>query len=155
MWDRGRGTARVHLSAIEFRKQMTHPSRPPGITVLGLFFGFGALMSGLAAVMLLFPESVLEPLWRLNARAREGFAAMGWWGVLLMAAVCLACGMAALGVLRCQRWGYWIALAILSINLAGDAANAVIAHDWHTLVGLPIGGAMIVYLVMKRNTFTA
>ena len=133
---------------------MTHPIRPPGITALGLFFGFGTVMSGLAAVMLLFPGSVLEPLWRLNSHARESFAAMGLWGVLLMATVCLACGMAALGVLRCQRWGYWMALAILSLNLAGDTANAVIAHDWHTLVGLPIGGAMLVYLLTKRNVFT-
>lgn len=133
---------------------MTHPSRPHGITALGLFFVFGAVMSGLAAVMLLSPGSALEPLWRLNSCAREGFAAMGLWGVLLMVTVCLVCGMAALGVLRCRRWGYWMALAILSINLAGDTANAVIAHDWHTLVGLPIGGAMIVYLLSKRNAFT-
>ncbi len=133
---------------------MTYPIRPPGITALGLFFGFGAAMSGLAAVMLLSPGSVLEPLWRLNSRAREVFAVMGLWGVLLMATVCLACCMAALGVLRCRRWGYWMALAILGINLAGDTANAVIAHDWHTLAGLPIGGAMVVYLLIKRNAFT-
>lgn len=133
---------------------MTRPIRPSGITALGFFFGFGAVMSGLASVMLLSPGGVLEPLWRLNSRAREGFAAMGLWAVLLMVTVCLACGMAALGVLRGRRWGYWMALAILSINLAGDTANTVIKHDWHTLVGLPIGGAMIVYLLSKRNAFT-
>ena len=132
---------------------MTPPIRPPGITVLGLFFVFGTVMSGLAAVMLLSPGSVLEPLWRLNSRAREGFAAMGLWAVLLMVTVCLACGMAALGVLCCRRWGYWTALAILSINLAGDAANAAVARLAH-LVGAPIGGAMIAYLLSKRNAFT-
>jgi uncharacterized membrane protein (DUF2068 family) len=110
-------------------------------------------MSGLAAVTLLFPGSVLEPLWRLNPRARDGFAAMGSWAVLLMVLVCVACGMAALGLQRCKRWGYWMALFILTINLAGDTANAVIAHDWRTLMGLPIGGAMIVYLLTKRSAF--
>jgi hypothetical protein len=133
---------------------MTHSIRPPGVTALGLFFVFGAVMSGLAAVMLLSPGSVLEPLWRLNSRARGGFAVMGLWGALLMATVCLACGVTTLGLLRCRRWGYWMALAILSINLAGDTANAVIARDWHTLVGLPIGGAMIAYLLTRRNAFT-
>ncbi len=64
---------------------MTYPSRPPGITALCFFFLFGTVMSGLAAVMLLFPGSVLEPLWRLNPRARKGFAAMGLWAVLPMA----------------------------------------------------------------------
>jgi hypothetical protein len=78
---------------------------------------------------------------------------MGLWSVLLMAVVCVACGMAALGLRRCKRWGYWTALSILTINLAGDTANAVIAHDWRTLMGLPIGGAMIVYLLTKRSAF--
>jgi len=48
---------------------MTHPSRPSGITALSTFFLFGTVISGLAAVMLLFPGSVLEPLWRLNPHA--------------------------------------------------------------------------------------
>ena len=132
---------------------MTYPSRPLGITALSFFFVFGAVMSGLAAVMLVFPGSALELLWRLNPRAREGFAAMGLWAVLLMAGVCVACATAALGLRRCRRWGYWAALAILSINLAGDTTNALIAHDWRTLIGLPIGGAMIAYLLTKRSAF--
>jgi hypothetical protein len=37
--------------------------RPPGITALALFFVFGTVMSGLTAVMLSFPRSVIEPLW--------------------------------------------------------------------------------------------
>jgi hypothetical protein len=136
-------------------KQMSHPSRPFGIVALAFFFLFGTIMSGLAAVMLLFPGSVIEPLWRLNPRARGGFAAMGLWAVLLMVAVCLACATAAFGLLRCKRWGYWTAVAILSINLAGDMANAVIAHDRRTLIGLPIGGAMVVYLLAKRSAFSS
>jgi hypothetical protein len=40
---------------------MSHPSRSPGIIVLSLFFVFGTIMSGLAAVMLLFPGSLFEP----------------------------------------------------------------------------------------------
>ncbi len=132
---------------------MTPTSRPAGITALSLFFLFGAFMSGLAAVTLLFPGSVLEPLWRLNPRAHEGFAVMGLWAVAMMAAVSVACATAALGLRRRKRWGYWTALAILSINLAGDLTNAVVTHDWRTLIGLPIGGAMIVYLLTKRSAF--
>jgi hypothetical protein len=93
---------------------MTCPSRPPGISVLGFFFLFGTVMSGLAGLMLLFPGSILEPLWRLNPRARESFAAMGLWAALLMAMVCVACGMAALGLRRCKRWGYWTAHSAFS-----------------------------------------
>ena len=134
---------------------MSHPNRPIGITALCLFFVFGTVMSGLAAVMLLIPGSVLEPLWRLNPRAREGLVAMGGWAVLLMAVVCVACGSAALGLRNCKPWGCWMALTILIINLAGDLLNVVIAHDSRTLLGLPIGGAMVVYLLTKRRIFVA
>jgi hypothetical protein len=132
---------------------MINRGRPLGITALSLFFVFGFAMSGLAAVMLLFPGSALEPLWRLNPRAREGFAGMGAWAVLLMGAVCVACATAALGLWRGTRWGYWTALAILSVNLAGDTLNVFIARDWRTLIGLPIGGTMIAYLVSRRRWF--
>ncbi len=133
---------------------MIYRTRPAGITVISLFFVFGTLMSGLAGVMLLFPGSVLEPLWRLNPHAREGFALIGPPAVLLMAVVCLACATAARGLWRCTRWGYWTALAILTINLAGDSANVLIARDWRTLIGLPIGGLMIWYLLREKHVFS-
>ena len=130
--------------------------RPPGITVLSLFFVFGALMSGLAVFLLLFfPGSVLESIWQLNPQAHEGFAAMGPWAVLLMMAVCVACILAAVGLWRCARWGFWTALAILSINLAGDTTNALVTGDKRALIGLPIGGLMIWYLLRKKRLFGA
>ena len=130
-----------------------HANRPVGIAGLSLFFLFGATMSALAVVMLLVPGSAIEPLWQLNPRAREGFANMGIWAILLMAVVSAACATAALGLWRCRVWGYWTALLILSINLIGDTANALVTRDWRTLIGLPIGSAMLVYLMAKRRVF--
>jgi hypothetical protein len=110
-------------------------------------------MSGLAATMLLFPGSALDELWRVNPHAREGFTAMGAWAVLLMSVVCLACATAAIGLWRCARSGYFTALTILGINLTGDSLNAVMLHDWRTLIGLPVGGLMIWFLVKNRSVF--
>jgi uncharacterized membrane protein (DUF2068 family) len=132
---------------------MTLRKGSPGITALSLFFVFGAVTSGLAAVMLLFPGSVLEPIWRLNPRAHESFAAIGICAVVLMVVVCLTCVAAALGLWRCKRWGLGMAITILSINLIGDLANALIAGDWRTLIGLPIGAVMIAYLLRKQRAF--
>jgi uncharacterized membrane protein (DUF2068 family) len=132
---------------------MTPPARPLGITALSLFFAFGALMSGLTVFLLLFPGTVLDSVWRLNPRAHEGFATMGSWTVLLMAVVCLGCVVAAVGLWRCTRWGLWTALTILSVNLAGDTTNAIVTGDKRTLIGLPIGGLMIWYLLRKRRLF--
>lgn len=126
---------------------MNTPSRPVAVTAISLFFFFGTLMSGLAALLLLFPGSRLDALWRVNPRGHEGFAAMGGWAIVLMLTVCAACLVAAVGLWRCRRWGAFIAIAILGINILGDTVNAVVAHDRRTLIGLPIGGAMIIYLL--------
>jgi hypothetical protein len=40
-----------------------------------------------------------------------------------------------------------LAIGILAVNLAGDSMNAIFRHDLRTLIGLPIGGLMIWYLM--------
>ena len=127
--------------------------RPVGITILSLFFVFGTLASGLAAVMLIMPATSIDVLWRLNPHAHEGFVAMGHWSVLLMSTVCVACAGAAWGLWRCRLWGCWTATSILSVNLLGDAINAFLLRDWRTLIGLPIAGLMIAYLMWRRSIF--
>jgi hypothetical protein len=93
--------------------------RPLGVTALGVFFGAGAIISFASEVSLLWPAGPLEPMWRINPRARAGFAAMGPWALVLLAAVCIACASSALGLWRGRRWGHRIAIAVLSINLVG------------------------------------
>jgi hypothetical protein len=63
-----------------------------------------------------------------------------------MAVVGTSCGAAAIGLFRGARWGRVLGLVILFANLVGDAANAILRHDYRALIGIPIGGVMIVYL---------
>lgn len=78
---------------------------------------------------------------------------MGDWAILLMMIVCGACAIAARGLWRLGRGGYWAAVVILTMNLLGDTGNALVLHDWRTLIGLPIGGFMLWYLIRKRDVF--
>jgi hypothetical protein len=128
-------------------------SRPTGVSILACFFVFGGLASALTTLILLVPGTPTDQLWRLNPRAREGLVPLGRAAVVLMGAVCLACFVAALGLWRLRRWGYWTAMVILAINLLGDATNALVTGDWRTLIGVPIAGAMILYLWRKRQYF--
>jgi hypothetical protein len=121
-----------------------------------VFFFFGAVMSGSAALLLGFPGSKLDAIWQLNPAAGDELSNMGAWAIALMGAVCFACAFAAAGVWRGARWGHRLAIGILVVNLLGDAASAIIRSDPRTLIGLPIGGAMIAYLLSRRvrNFFT-
>jgi len=127
--------------------------RPPAITAISLFFVFGATMSGLAALMLLFPHSPLTPLWRLNPDAGVQLGQLGALGIFSMAAVSTSCVVAALGLWRLRDWGFKAALYMLAVNLLGDLLTALVRHDGRTLIGLPIAGAMIFYLVRCRALF--
>jgi hypothetical protein len=127
--------------------------RPTGLTALGIFFALGALVAGLAALSLLHPGSVLEPMWRLNPRARAGFASRDGWAIPLLVLVSASCAGAAVGIWRGRPWGYWLSVGIFAVHLAGDVLNALLGVEPRALIGVPIVAALLVYL--RREAVSA
>ena len=122
---------------------------PLGIKLLVIFFAAGALICSLVMLALAFPGGMLEPIWRLRPDARAEFQDIGTWAIGLMAAVGAACGLSAFGLARRAEWGRRLAIGVLTVNLVGDAFNAVFRGDLRTLIGMPIGGLMIWYLASE------
>lgn len=120
--------------------------------LLVIFFAAGALICLVTMLALAFPGGFLEPVWRLRLEARTEFQKIGNWSVLLMAVVGAACGFAAVGLAKNAEWGRRLSIVVLTVNLVGDSLNALLRHDARTLIGLPIGGQMILYLVKKRRS---
>ncbi|MEO5625015.1 MAG: hypothetical protein ABIQ70_03270 [Dokdonella sp.] len=128
-----------------------HPiRRPAGVTALGLFFIFGTLMSGLSALSLLTHAAALEPMWQVKPAAREAFSQMGLWAPVLLGAVCLACASAALGFFTGTKWGYYLGVSILLLNLAGDIVNSLIGVEPRAWVGVPIVAVLLWYLSSRK-----
>ncbi len=109
-------------------------------------------MCSLTVFLLLLPGTPLDVAWRVKPSARSELSALGAFTIPLMAVVGAACAAAAIGLARSAEWGRRIAIGILSVNLLGDLTNAIVRSDWRTLVGLPIGGLMILYLMRRRFT---
>lgn len=126
--------------------------RPIGVTLIAIFFGAGAVICFITVLALAFPGGFLEPIWRLKPSARLEFQELGPWSIALMALVGAACGLAALGLSKNRAWGRWLGIGILVVNLIGDSLNAWLRHDSRTLIGLPIGGLMIWYLVKQLRS---
>jgi hypothetical protein len=103
--------------------------------------------------MLLFPGSAVDELWTINPRAQTYFQQMGKPAVLLLSLVCAACASAAFGLWRLRRWGLSMAVVVLATNIAGDLLNALFLRDYRALVGVPVAGVMLGYLLRKRHTF--
>ena len=129
---------------------MNNDRNPIGVVLLVIFFAAGALICILVMLALAFPGSFLNSLWRLRPDARADLEEFGMWSIAIMATVGAACGLSALGLARGAEWGRHLAIGVLTVNLVGDTFNAVFRGDLRTLIGLPIGGLMIWYL-MKRN----
>jgi hypothetical protein len=124
---------------------------PVGIVLLIGLFTIGACASFISAVSLTFPGSFLEPIWKLNPRAREGFSQMGGWSIVLMSVVCAACISTTVGLWRGRWWGYWLALLMLMTNLAGDLINVITGTEPRAAVGIPVVLFILAYLLRYQN----
>ena len=126
--------------------------RSVGRILLAFFFAAGALISLVVMLALVFPGNDLESVWRLKPEARTQFQTIGRGAsAALMAIVATGCGFAAVGLARNTEWGRRLAIGILTINLVGDSLNAFFTRDAKTLIGLPIGGLMILFLVRTKR----
>lgn len=124
--------------------------RPLGVTALGLLFSVGVVASGLSWVALLTPGGLLDPIWRLNPRAHEGFLHMGAWALLVLGLVCIACIASAYGLFTGRGWGYRLGIALLIANLAGDLISASLGVEPHAWVGVPIVALILWYLSTRE-----
>src|SRR5215475_3899351 len=115
--------------------------------LVALFFVFGATMCTLTIVLLLFPGTALDSLWRLNPEAHLAFQSFGKWSVVLMVVIGTGCAFAAIGLWQDTLWGRRLALTILSLNILGDLVNAFVRHDCRALIGLPVAGAVMFFLL--------
>lgn len=125
-------------------------TRPIGITLLSLFSFVATGITLLASLSLLFPRGALEPIWKLNPRARADLGAIGLWAVLLFFVVGVTCLMVGIGLWRGKRWGYLLAMVGLCINALGDLVNALSGREPRAIVGVAVVVFILTYLLTRR-----
>src|SRR5271163_2499707 len=130
---------RVKSSSIDF-----------GLIAMGAFLLFGATTATLAGFMLLFPGTILEPLWKLNPMAGEQLHQLG----PAMAIAFLAFGavmvVTAIGWMKRRFWAWALAVVIIASQVVGDLANAIRGQYLQGAVGVVIAGALLIYLLRPK-----
>ena len=132
-------------------KNLRIQTRPRVLTFLIVLFTIGTVASLISVISLTFPGSFLEAVWRVNPHAREGFARMGGWSVVLMSVVFVACLLTAIGLWRGLRWGYLLAVVMLIINLIGNVITVIAGTERRAIVGIPIVVIILFYLLRNKT----
>lgn len=104
-------------------------------------------MALLAATLLLLPGTFLDKLWVLNPVAQKQVSAVGNRAGLLLLVLGLILAAAALGWFKGRRWGWGLAVIILSIHLAGDLGNLLLGRLLEGALGIIVATALLVYLL--------
>src|SRR5262249_43920765 len=112
---------------------------------------FGATMCTLTIVLLLFPGTALDSLWRLNHEAHLELQSFGKWSVVLMLVIGMGCAFAAIGLWQDRLWGRRLAVIILSINMLGDLVNVFVRHDYRGLIRSACRGANDLFTPRMRS----
>jgi hypothetical protein len=131
------------------KNSITSPARsspPAGITAIGVFWFFGAVMATYACVTLLWPGTILDRLWKLNVSAHVQLLLMGpaiGFLFLVLGAALLATGI---GWSKRRAWGWTLGVILLATQVTGDLASAAMGEYMRGGAGVLIAGSLLFYL---------
>jgi hypothetical protein len=118
-----------------------------GLMAVGIFLFFGTLMALLAGITLVWPGTMLDRVWALNARAYRELAPFGRAiGIpfLLLSAVLAAAGA---GWFRRRLWGWGLAVLLIAGQVIGNVVGIFQGRLIEGVVGFTIAGALLFYLL--------
>ncbi len=121
-------------------------SPPAGITAIGVFWFFGAVMAAYACVTLLWPGTALDRLWKLNISAHVELLLMGraiGFLFLVLGAALVATGI---GWSKRRTWGWTLGVILLATQVTGDLASAAMGEYLRGGTGILIAGSLLFYL---------
>jgi hypothetical protein len=128
---------------------VVHGKSPRGMTAIGVFLFFGALMASLAGTTLLWPGTVLDRMWALNPTAHEQLAFLGRPVGGFFLAISAALAAAGVGWIRRRSWGWGLAVGIIAVQVLGDLVNVLFGQFVKGGVGVAIAGALLLYMLRR------
>jgi hypothetical protein len=123
---------------------------PRGFRAVGFFLLFGCVMASLAGTTLLWPGTPLDRIWALNVRAYNQLAPRGRVVGLLFFLLGIALFAAGTAWFRRRRWGWRLAVAIITTQVLGDMVNAFMGDVVRGAVGFIVASALLVYLLRQK-----
>jgi hypothetical protein len=117
------------------------------ITAIGVFLFFGAVTTSLAGTSLVWPGTVLERMWMLNAPAYARFAPFAKLAGIGFLVLGTTLALAGVGWFKRRRWAWRLTVVIIATQVLGDVANAFMGGFVRGAIGVVIAGALLLYLL--------
>jgi len=118
-----------------------------GITAVGIFLFFGAIMASLAGATLTWPGTSYDRIWSLNPTAHKQLAIFGKPIGILFLLLSATLAVAATGWFKRRLWGWRLAVVVIATQALGDLVN-FFRGDWlGGGVGFSIAAALLLYLL--------
>ena len=125
-------------------------SRPRGLTAIGVFLLFGAVMAFIAGASLLRRGTILDRTWTLNPHAYDELSRLGKPVGLLFMLLAVALALAGMGWLKRRWWGWRLAVVIIGTQVLGDFANIFSGRVAQGAVGATIASALLFYITRAQ-----
>jgi uncharacterized membrane protein (DUF2068 family) len=109
---------------------MSYPAdRPRTIAVVAGFLFAATVIAVTVGVSLLFPNPVMDRLWRLNPAGAVAFHAVGRISGFFLLALGVGTFVSAWGLVRGRKWAWWFSVSLFALNAAGDLVSFFATHE--------------------------
>lgn len=121
--------------------------RPRTISVIAAFLFAATIVAFIIGESLLFPNALLDYVWRFNPEGAALFHSIGRVSGVFLLGLSVGTFFAALGLLRGRPWAWWFAVFLFAIDSAGNIVSYFFVHDaLRSIFGTIISGTFLFFL---------
>ena len=121
--------------------------RPKTIAVIATFLFAATTIAFITGESLLFPNALLDKLWKFNPGGAVVFHSIGRVSGVFLLALGVGTFFAALGLLRGHQWAWWFGVFLFAIDACGNIVSYFLTHDaLRSLTGAIISATFLFFL---------
>jgi hypothetical protein len=115
--------------------------------VIAAFLFAATILALIIGESLLFPNPLLDHMWRFNPEGAALFHSIGRVSGVFLLALGTGTFFAALGLLRGREWAWWFTVFLFAVDASGNIVTYFLTHDaLRSATGAIISATFLLFL---------